>query len=79
MDMAVCRAGRSFLALQGLFCSTAALETARTPQILPLPACLLLSESGKAVTHCNPLSEGATALGAAPGRQESQSDWLRAH
>lgn len=70
---------RGFLALQGYFCSLPALETDRTLQIFPLPACPLLSESGTAVTHCN-LSPGrAAALGAALGRRESQSDWLRAH
>lgn len=55
-----------------------ALEIARTLQTLHLPACPLLSESGTAVTHCNPSPDRATALAAAPGRQESQSDWLGA-
>lgn len=56
------------------FFSLPDLETART-----LPACPLLSESGTAITHCNPSPDRAAVLGAAPGRRESQSDWLRAH
>lgn len=73
-DTLVHNAGSGFLALQGFFFSLPDLETART-----LPACPLLSESGTAITHCNPSPDRAAVLGAAPGRRESQSDWLRAH
>lgn len=76
-DMLVHKTGCSFLALPRFFCSLSALEASRTLQILPLPA-LSSPESGTAVTHCNPSPDRATALRAAPGRRESQSDWLGA-
>lgn len=78
-DTLVHKAGCSFLALQGFFFSSPDLETARTLQILPLPTCPFLSDSGTAITHCNPSPDRAAVLRAAPGRRESQSDWLRAH
>lgn len=78
-DTLVHKAGCSFLTLQRFFFSLPDLETARTLQILLLPAWPLLSDLGTATTHCNPSPDRASVLGAAPGRWESQSDWLRAH